>query len=202
MIQKHWQLLIALFFCQLGLILVAAEPYSSELLAYRRSLILEGEIWRLLTCNFHHTNFNHLLLNGGGLIIITLLHQQHYKKFTMPTLLAGIGVLLAASILLFDQEVSGYLGLSGTLHGLFAWGVVADIRKGDKTGYLLLLGLIGKLAWEAFAGASSSTEEFIGSKVLTSSHLYGAIWGGLLATIYFKFFAAADKKTKTNRLSR
>jgi len=181
MLQKHWPIFIALCLSSLGIMLIIAEPYSSELLAYQRVDILNGELWRLFTCNFHHTNFMHLLMNSGGLIVITLLHQQHYKKWTQVIVLSSTGLLLAISLLAADPQLYGYLGLSGALHGLFAWGVIEDIRKGDKTGYLLLAGLIAKLAWEGFMGASQNTEALIGAKVATNSHLFGAIWGLILA---------------------
>lgn len=182
-IQKNWPMTVAIGITFMGLIFVALEPYSSELLDFRRQPILDGEIWRLLTCNFHHTNLNHLLLNAAGLIMVTLIHEHHYKKYTQLILIGGVGFVVGITLLIFNPETVAYAGLSGALHGLIAWGIVADIRKGDKTGYLLLIGLIAKLLSEQFYGPLASTEALIGGAVLINGHLYGAIWGALFAFV-------------------
>lgn len=182
-IHKYWHISLTLSIIAMGLIFIAFEPYSSQLLAYRRSAILDGQLWRLITCHFHHTNLNHLMLNGASFIVITLLHKHHYKRFTPLILLIAIGFALSITLLITDPSLKGYLGLSGVLHGLFAWGAIEDIRTKEKTGYLLIAGLCIKLIWEGLFGPASSTEQFIGAKVLTSSHLYGAIWGTVLALL-------------------
>ena len=72
--------------------------------------------------------------------------------------------------------------MSGVLHGFFVWGALLDIKHHEKTGYLLLIGVVAKILHEQFYGASADVELLIGATVATDAHLYGAI-GGLVVFI-------------------
>ena len=69
-----------------------------------------------------------------------------------------------------------------------SWGALMDIKHKEKTGYLLLIGLMAKIIHEQIYGASADVERLIGAGVATDAHLYGAI-GGLLAFIWCYFTA-------------
>ena len=72
------------------------------------------------------------------------------------------------------------VGLSGVLHGLFIWAAIEDIKQQRNTGWLLLIGVLTKIAWEQYFGASASTVSLINAKVATEAHLIGAFSGGML----------------------
>ena len=74
-----------------------------------------------------------------------------------------------------------YAGLSGVLHGLFAWGAIQDIKAKDKLGWALLIGVIAKVVWEQFSGGSASSAELIGARVAVEAHLAGVLGGVLFA---------------------
>tara|TARA_E500000331_G_scaffold290512_2_gene286557 strand:- start:40 stop:255 length:216 start_codon:yes stop_codon:yes gene_type:complete len=46
---------------------------------------------------------------------------------------------------LYSAALILYAGLSSALHGIFVWGMVRDFEKGDKTAWILLVGLVIKL---------------------------------------------------------
>lgn len=196
MLQKHWQLFLASILTLLGLIFISLDPLSHQVLAYLREEIIFGEWWRLFTCNFHHSNLAHLLMNCSGLLVICLLHEHHYKRWSLFILISLIGLMQALSLFIFDPRLHSYLGMSAALHGLYLWGCIIDIKKGDKTGYLLLAGILAKLIWESVFGASDETKQLIGTAVATNSHLFGAFWGGIIAFALPSLASKQLRKTK------
>lgn len=160
------------------------EPNSFNWLAFSRSKIESFELWRLVTGNLVHSNTSHLLLNLGGLLVIWGLYGDYCRsgQFLILALLCSLGVTLG--IFFLAPERINYVGLSGVLHGLFAWGAYRDITKGFKTGWLLILGLGIKITFEQIFGGSHEIEALIGTNIATESHLYGAICGLILAPIY------------------
>ena len=152
-------------------------------LAYQRELILDGQWWRLVTGNLLHTNLWHLLMNLAGMWVIVALHEQHYRLKALSLLLVCLCLLQGLGLLIFYPALIGYVGLSGVLHGLFAYGAVFDIRDGYKSGYLLLLGIIAKVAYEQYFGASVEVTALIDARVATEAHLIGMLTGMSCALI-------------------
>lgn len=159
------------------------EPASSELLRYHLDQIKLGEYWRLLTGNFLHTNFTHLLLNCAGVLFIWLLHAEHFSVKSYFAVLIACCLGNAAGLLFFS-DMQSYVGLSGALHGVIAWGAIKDIKMGEKTGEWLLIGLIIKVAFENLVGPSDSVKELIGAEVAVEAHLFGLITGIAIAAPY------------------
>jgi rhomboid family GlyGly-CTERM serine protease len=161
----------------LTIMLYLFEPEASKLLAYYHNGIAEGEIWRLISATFCHTNFNHLVLNIVGLIITLALFIDFFKTIKILPIIIFCSLFIGLCLFLFDTEVIWYVGLSGVLHGLFSYGVVTDIGNKDPWGYLLGAGLVIKIIYEQMFGASQSTINLIAAQVLVNAHLYGAIAG-------------------------
>lgn len=151
-------------------------PQALNSLEFNRTAIEQYELWRLFTAHFYHTNLNHLLLNIGGLVLLWLLHGQFYQTKIFLALCFN-SALLTSLGLLFFTDMSLYVGLSGILHGIFLWGALRDIQSHEKTGYLLVLGLMAKLIYEQVVGASAEVASLINANVAVDAHLYGAISG-------------------------
>jgi rhomboid family GlyGly-CTERM serine protease len=149
---------------------------------FNRDALSEFELWRLFTSHFYHTNLNHLLLNCLAVILLWAIHGQYYQAkyywflFVIASLITSLGLYLFSDIQL-------YVGLSGILHGYFLWGALKDIEHKEYTGYLLLLGLVGKLAYEQTYGASAEVASFINANVAVDGHLYGAVSGLIFYTL-------------------
>lgn len=150
------------------------EPQASEWLAYKRHLFSE-QPWRLLTANLVHSNFHHFLINLGGLILIWALHGDYYRtrSFLLLSCLIGLGVTVGQHNI--SPQLTGYVGLSGVLYGLFAWGTIQDIRHKRLSGWLLLLGLAIKIGHEQTVGPNPDVEAMIEANVAVNSHLCGVI---------------------------
>ncbi|MFT7053409.1 MAG: rhomboid family GlyGly-CTERM serine protease [Psychromonas sp.] len=161
----------------LTLMVYMFEPEAGRLLAYYHNGIAEGEIWRLITATFCHTNFNHLVMNIAGLIITLALFADLFKTINIFPIIIFCSLFIGLCLFFFDPKVIWYVGFSGVLHGLFSYGVATDITKKSLWGYLLGAGLIIKIIDEQIFGAAQSTVNLISAEVLVNAHLYGAIAG-------------------------
>ena len=159
------------------------EPFAS-LSAWRYDLIPTGQWLRILTGNFSHTNFPHLAMNLGGLWIIAFIFRPRPQEFLILTLLISIGV--GAGMLLSD--VQSYVGLSGTLHGLFAYYALKEALQGRNSSWLLLFGVMGKVVWELTIGPSHSSMEMIEANVAVEAHLCGVVSGIVYALVFYPLY--------------
>ncbi len=174
--------IVTILVIAIATIIMALEPNSSEQLAYYRTGISQGEVWRLLTASLCHTNWYHLLFNGVGFITIYCLFKQHLTKTIIPLLLVistGLGICLYW----LNPELVWYVGLSGTLHGIFVYGCILDIKTKVRFGWILLLGAAAKIISEQLMGGDASVSALIEAEVLVDAHLYGALIGLILALI-------------------
>jgi rhomboid family GlyGly-CTERM serine protease len=170
------------------------DQQLSETLVYQRGLIAQGEVWRLITGHFLHTNGYHLSMNLAALILLCLLHGKFYNIKNYSLLFLFSTLFCSAALYIFDPKLIQYVGLSGVLHGIFVWGALMDILKQDKTGYLLLCGVIVKIIHEQLYGASTDLMSLIDANVAISAHLWGAI-AGLVFFFSYSYKRLITKKT-------
>lgn len=166
------------------LVLIAAlealRPWVHAELAYRRPLILDGEGWRLISGNFVHLGVWHAFLNGLGVLVFVLLCPVRWGAWGWAWRLLLLSLGMSLGLLWALPDLDGYVGLSGVIHGLFVLGLWPQVRRGDLIASGCLLYLIGKLAWELYAGAPVSDEAAIGGRVIVESHLFGSLSAALL----------------------
>ncbi|MBO1254855.1 rhombosortase [Alteromonas sp. 5E99-2] len=148
-----------------------------QLFEYDKHALLNGEIWRSVTGHLFHSNFNHLVLNIGGLFLLWGLHGEKYKNSRLLFLFLFISVFISTCMLFFTTDITRYVGLSGVLHGMFVWGACDDIRKGYKTGYLMIIGSLIKVASEQWNGPDPELGKTINATVAIDAHLYGVLAG-------------------------
>ncbi|MDV5169508.1 rhombosortase [Photobacterium rosenbergii] len=173
-------------FIIIGMMALAQLPTTQPLLVWQRTLIADGELWRLVSGNLTHTNWPHMIMNSLGLAIITFIFRRYLTCQRLGFLILSIAGFIGASLLL--SPMGWYAGLSGVLHGLFTWGAIQDIKTKDKLGWILLIAVIAKVLWEQVSGGSASSAELIGARVAVEAHLAGVV-GGLL-------LVAADQMKK------
>ena len=163
------------------------KPTTTDILGFYPSKVLEGEIWRVVTGQILHTNFNHLLLNSAGILLVWALHgeyylsKQYFKLLVTSLLLVGFSLLVIA-------DYYHYAGMSAVIHTLIVYGAVKDILRNDKTGWLILAGVSAKVIYENLYGASSSTMDLIDANVAVEAHLVGVIVGLILSVPWINKF--------------
>jgi rhomboid family GlyGly-CTERM serine protease len=190
---KTQQVLAPLIILIISLLAFIFDSSLGELLVYQRDLVSEGEFWRNFTGHFFHSNGYHFMLNAAAIVLLWSLHGHFYtvKKYFFVFIVSAI--ICSVGIHWFSLHIDQYVGLSGVLHGLFIWGAIEDIKAKEKTGYLLLLGVILKIAHEQYYGASEDVAKLIGADVAINAHLWGAI-GGVIAVLLFILVKTSVRK--------
>lgn len=170
---------------------IAQFNIISDTFTWDRHLIEDGQLWRLITGSFTHTNLAHLMMNGGAFAVFCWIFKELLTVKKLMCLFFTISLLTGLILLLTPMH--SYVGLSGTLHGLFVWAAIEDIKDKRSIGWLLLFGVVAKISWELYFGANNATASFINAHVAINAHLCGAISGGLLQipTLYQKIKIAS-----------
>ncbi len=144
-------------------------------LVYQRNDILHGQLWRVLTGHLMHTNFWHFVMNAAGALAIAWLHGRYYSVLGWWLRLTYLMVMTSLGLLVFCPHLVWYVGLSGILHGLMVMGALEDVRRHEKTGWLLLIGVVAKITFEQWHGPAKETAILINAPVAVDAHLFGAI---------------------------
>jgi rhomboid family GlyGly-CTERM serine protease len=169
-----------------GLISIAAflcEPMSSDYFALERTWWSQGNYYQIVSGHFLHTNFIHLLFNLLGLLLLWALHGDDYgvASYLGKFLIVCMGISFC--MYFFSDDIVWYVGLSGAIHGVFAWGCIRDLENKVFSGWLLLIGLALKVGNEQLNGAGSLMPKLIDASIAIDSHLYGAIIGLLVGIV-------------------
>lgn len=154
-----------------------------QLFAYQRPELANGELWRLISGHLLHSNFYHLLLNAGGLLVIMLLHAGYQRQLALIWQLLLSAVFISSLMYWLQPEIQRYVGLSGVLHALVFFGALLDIKTGKTGGILLTLGILAKSGFEQYQGPDAELGQLISATVAIDAHLYGVISGALLFAI-------------------
>ncbi len=173
------------FILMIGVLCLALfEPKSSELLAFDRVALQQGQWWRWITGHWVHLNLKHALLNLGGLGLIALIFIQELEWLPDTLAFFACCILVSAGLWWFsDRDV--YVGLSGVLHGLMIYYLIRTYSVTPKISLLGLFGVSAKVLWEQTRWSdTASTALLIGGPVAVEAHLFGlcaGIFVGLLS---------------------
>jgi rhomboid family GlyGly-CTERM serine protease len=163
--------------CALLLLLTLTGEGGRQLLRYDRSALAAGEAWRLVTAHLVHLGLRHALLNCLGLALMWALFARDYSARQWLLIVAASMAAIDAGLWLCDSTVEWYVGSSGVLHGIMAAGTLAQLRRGEPTGWVPLAFLALKLSYEHWVGGLPLS----GSAVVVDAHLFGVAGGGAAA---------------------
>jgi len=143
--------------------------------ALSRELILQGEVWRLLSAMFLHGGLDHLAGNGVGLFIVGMATEHAYGKLET----FGIYILsgLFGSVFSVLMNPGPSLGASGAIFGILGATIVFffkyrnRLRLRDKrVGNVLLM-------WAAYSIATAWFIPFVDNAAHIGGLLAGAFCG-------------------------
>lgn len=182
----------------ISLVMALAQwPALQPFITWDARFIADGQWWRLLSGNFTHTNLIHLGMNTAGLWVIAFFFRSITQAKEWLAVLLVSSLLVGVTLLASDIQV--YLGLSGTLHGLFAYYALKESLSGRKSSWLLIVGVLAKVAYECLIGAPESTASMINARVATEAHLVGMLSGLALGLLNHTLVTRAGKLSKTDQ---
>jgi len=149
---------------------------------YQRDAIADGEIWRTLTAHLVHLDAGHAVLNALGMVLLWGLFARTWNPRQWLFAIAMSLLAINLGFWFLSPQLHWYVGASGVLHGVFAFGCIALLRERDWIGVVAIVIFMAKLAWEQWMGPLPFEQS---GAVVTVAHLYGALGGlaaGLLMT--------------------
>ncbi|TVP84624.1 MAG: rhombosortase [Thioalkalivibrio sp.] len=164
---------------------------GAEWLRLDREHIL-SEPWRLLGAHFVHLGWAHLGLNLAGLALLWALLGDTLRPLWWASGVVIVALGVSLGLLYGSPAVGWYVGFSGVLHGLFAAGAVANLRRMTTLALAVLAILFVKLAAEWMGEGDPLAAAWIGGAVIVDAHLYGVIAGLVYGAILLAFFARSS----------
>lgn len=160
----------------MSITLIICQAFQSELI-FQRQLIMEGEIWRIMTGNWVHTNTPHLIMNIVGLWLLWMLFNETLKPHMFYLSLFITNLSIGLALLILNPELFWYAGLSGSLYGLYIIGASIALMHKDYIGSIPLFIIIPtKLVMDLTQNdLTGFSEQLINAPVSTEAHIYGVI---------------------------
>ncbi|MBL6734252.1 MAG: rhombosortase [Shewanellaceae bacterium] len=190
--RRGWLLFLAIG----GICYLLTYYYPLPQYQYNRYIVGQGvQLYRLITAHFMHTGEFHLVLNIIMLWFIGLLHSRHYKLWQWCLMIPMLMIGVSAGIHYLDPNTVYYIGLSGILHGLVVIGAIADLHCQQRSGYVLLLLVVIKVAMDEFGPNFPGLQMLIQADIPANANLFGALTGLILGLI-FPFTLPRPEKIK------
>lgn len=175
----------------LTLIMMLIQLIGPEYFRYEPRLILDFEIWRLLTGHWVHANWTHYLMNMAGFMLCLALTGVTWTLWQwcwrIMVLSGGISVGLY-----FDQvDINWYVGFSGVLFGLYILTAYASLSEQRNMSVILLVFIALKISLEQWSSVTITSSDLIGIPVMVDAHLYGVLCAVvliLIQAVYMKNF--------------
>ena len=169
-------------------LLVAGIPGASNGLQYDRSLIGQGQWWRLVTSHWVHWTPDHLTWDLLAFAALTAAAIRLSRGRALATV-ALASCLIPVCIWVFNPELVRYRGLSGLASALYVlvvlevWG---RIPRGESRGkgvvaWLLLVGFAAKVVYELVSGNTLFVESMgEGIRAVPLAHGVGGAIGAVV----------------------
>jgi rhomboid family GlyGly-CTERM serine protease len=157
-------------------------------LIFDHRLIAAGQVWRIWTGHFVHTNSEHLLLNAVGFSLFLLLYQPHIRLLSLLYRSVYLATGIGFGLFWLNPEIGRYAGLSGVLYGLFSLFALQAIFKQDYlVGYAVFFAVSSKILWENIdPSINHHNALLINARVASEAHLYGYL-AALVYVLFYKF---------------
>jgi len=170
-------------------LVVGVSPTLSSLLEYDRTAIAGGQIYRLITGQFAHWNFDHLLWDVVMFAALAAFLERYSRRLLVATI-ALATLVISAAVWLLTPNVLTYRGLSGLDSALFAAVLVvllADALRWRHKPVAVLVGLLAiaftaKVGYEMTTGLTLFVDSAkAGFTPLPIAHATGAAVGTVVA---------------------
>ncbi|WP_081754652.1 rhombosortase [Salinivibrio costicola] len=148
----------------------------------------------LITANFTHFNAVHMIMNLSGLVLFTNMFNPRASELalvlTASTIVIAIGV--------YVTQLTHFMGLSAVLHATVTYFAIKYISMKQKEYWIILFGVLVKVAHEAVFGVTSQSKWLMGGEVQTQAHLI-AVFAVLLAVAATQVIKVIDRPASLKR---
>lgn len=183
---KYQRLLCLLIFSSLVFFLGLFAEEVNTLFAFQREKLESGQLWRAITCNLVHLSSNHMFMNLCVYVLTTLIFAAGVSIAAWYGVLAFSSLCVGGGLYFFDSGVSTYVGLSGAIYGMLAFGLLVNLRNHGLTYFVAYLFVIYRVLSQQTASYDPvEMADFIGGNVIASAHLIGLVAGNLSAVVWF-----------------
>jgi rhomboid family GlyGly-CTERM serine protease len=151
----------------------------SDLLIYRRSLILTGQLWRSWSGHIVHYGWSHLFWDLA-VFVPTGIWLERFNPRCARWLYILAPLFISESMLAFDPSMERYAGLSGLASGTLVALACFQLRRKDEPVWLwwaVLALLAVKVLLELIKGAPLLVGDFKGIRNVPQAHIVGALTG-------------------------
>ena len=184
------------------LLMVCLQIIDSQNFRFQQDWFQKAEFWRVVTAHWIHFNWQHLLLNSLGLVLIVAIARPAWSigRWIVYNLLLAIGISMLLTWC--NPELNWYVGCSGVLFGVFLLAAIELFKTERIIALLLGLGVCIKVVLEQISSVTVTTSDFIGVPVIIDAHLYGILLA-LAITLAFTlgnqiYIAVTQFKLKNN----
>ncbi|OEY68205.1 rhombosortase [Rheinheimera salexigens] len=177
----------------LGLLFLLPEHFANWLM-FEREALKSGQLWRLFSGQFMHLSLAHLLLNLSGIAMFWLLFAEYTAGWRFLWLLPLLALGCSTGIWFFASNIDYYVGFSGVLYGLFAWGALQDVMQRQPFSRLLLLVIITKVSYE-FIFSPIPIAAINANPLATAAHFFGVISALMIISISYLFSSKLHRNT-------
>lgn len=168
----------------LSVLAVATQVISPRLFQYDRNGLINGELWRSITCQFTHWSADHLLWDVLVFVALGSLCERRNRRLFIQTVVAAT-ILVPIGVHVACPEISTFRGLSGidsALAGLLHASLFVAARRARSHAWQVVTiagvaAFFAKCGWEQVTGLTlfaSSGEEW---RVVPLSHAVGFCCG-------------------------
>lgn len=177
-----WRSLLLTTLALAGYLILGNAP---EAWVFDRSAIGQGELWRLITGHWVHSDFEHALWDIAALGLLSALFEKRLQGRLLLAL--GAGTLGVDSWLWWGSDTLWfYCGLSGILNSLLAVGLVQLWRDTHHPlVWVIGLGAVTKICLELIGDRALLTQTTWAS--VPEVHAVGLL-SGLLLSVVIAFF--------------
>jgi len=169
---------LSVILAALTIALYALAGPAPEWLVFDRLCIANGELWRLFTGHWVHSDGEHLLWNVAGLLVLGWLFESLLRSRLLAVLLigaVGVDILIWCALPTLER----YCGLSGVLNTLLAAGLCLQWKAAREPLVMLAgAGAIAKIAVEIINASALFTHSAWPSvpTVHAAGFLAGVLW--------------------------
>jgi rhomboid family GlyGly-CTERM serine protease len=155
--------------------MVGLQLVDSQIFRFQQDWVQQAEFWRVISAHWIHFNWQHLLLNGLGLVLCVAIARPVWSigRWIVYNLLLAIGISILFTWL--NPELDWYVGYSGVLFGVLLLAATELFKTERVIALLLGIGICSKVALEQTSSVTVTTSDFIGVPVIIDAHLYGVL---------------------------